>query len=456
MNAGFLFPPSRTSTINIHRSNDILLLPRLGNQKMPTFHHLQKHVRAHGLGNKPLYSFCFVALFYFLFDGILSYVVPLVITDAGYSETMMGIIIGSSSITGMLFDFLICRVFRNTNFRRIFMVLFILCAFYPLLLWKANSLWMFLVAMGVWGVYFDLGNIGSMNFLGNNIKPKEHASSSGVLQVFKGLGCLLASLIGGLVIGEEVGWKPFGLAWIFLSISFIFFLHLLYLARKEGFSYGRPANRRQYAPLTLFKELHLWAMTIVVLRPLLLLMVFITIYDSFFWTLGALFAKEFPSLNGFQGLIVAAYQLPILISGWFVGSISVKMGKERVALYAFLLGSCLLTPLYLISNPIAIISLVFSASFFFAFSLPAINGIHADHISSTPLVEKEIEGVNDMSVNLGYVIGPMAAGFLSDMFGNASAFSIVAVLGLICGILLIRAVPKKIQLKPLSDYRISS
>ena len=423
---------------------------------MPSFHHLQHHIHRYGLKNKPLYLLSSVILFYALFDGVITYTTPLLLTEAGFSQSMMGFIIGTSSITGMIFDFIICRIFKNANFRKIFLAVFVLCSLYPLVLGSANSIWAFLLAMGIWGIYFDLGNFGSLNFLSKYVKPKEHISSAGVFQVFKSCASILAPLFAGLAIGTQVGWKPFILAWLFLGIAFVFFLALLFVSKnqKEIVSHTALSSSRPLR-MSLLKELHLWIMTITMLRPLLLLMVLVTIYGSFFWTIGPLFAQEFTGLEGFEGLFITAYELPFVISGWFVGSLALKMGKERAALFAFLIGSILMATISLTHQPAIILALIFSSSFFISFCIPTLNGVYANYISEAPAIEKEIEGVNDMSFNMGYIIGPMLAGFLAENFGYAQAFSTIAIIGTICGLLLIKTVSQKVPLKNLYDYASS-
>lgn len=152
--------------------------------KMTGFHHLYYHLRNYGFKHKSLYAMSFLVLFWTLFDGLLGYMVPVVITGEGISKTMMGIILGSSSIVGMFFDIVLCKLFRKSNVRKMYLILFIICAIYPLILWKSKTVWMYVLTMGVWGLYYDIFNIGQYDFVGRYIKEKEHASSFGVLCAF--------------------------------------------------------------------------------------------------------------------------------------------------------------------------------------------------------------------------------------------------------------------------------
>ena len=98
-------------------------------------------------------------------------------------------------------------------------------------------------------------------------------------------------------------------------------------------------------------------------------------------------------------------------------------------------------------NFILVTLFVFIASFCFAISWPSINGAYADYISESEHFEKEIEGLEDFSMNLGYTIGPMMAGFLADRAGNLQSFALFAVAGAVLSLGLFLFAPKTITVK---------
>ncbi len=413
---------------------------------MPTFHHLVKHSNKYGFTNKPIFALAIMLMFWSVFDGLLTYITPLVLTEAGFSETMMGIIIGTSSIAGAAFDFMLCRVFKQANFRKIFLTLFLICAFYPIVLWQAKTFWVFIAAMAMWGIYYDLYSFGSLDYLGNYTDKDEHASSSGALQVFRSLGYLLAPILAGFTIGEVVGWKSFALSWVFLGMAFIFFIILLKMT-KEGVT--QEHQGLVCRNLTIKRELRLWEKASLLLKPVLILTLLISVYDAFFWTIGPLFAESFKGMDNFEGLFLTAYELPALMVGWFIGKVTVRVGKRRTAFAAFGVGSLVLATLPLITSPLLAIATIFVASIFLSMAIPAINGAYADYIEEAPKAEKEIEAVSDFSSNLGYVIGPIAAGILADTFSNSIAFSVLSIVGAIIVFTLFRIMPRKISVRPL-------
>lgn len=413
---------------------------------MPTIRHFFDHVKQYGTKHKIVYTLSLLMLFWCIYDGIITFITPLVITESGLSGTLMGIIVGTSSIAGALFDFVACRVFKNMFFRRVFLIMFAICALYPLLFFYAKSFWVYILAMAAWGVYYDLKNFGIFDLVSRYTRPEEHSSSFGVVQVFVSLGYLLAPIIAGFLIGETVGWQSFFVSWIFLAISAVFLLGLIMLTRgqksQNNIQEGEVCQRVNF-----INEVGLWKKVGKIILPVLILTLLLNFADSFFWTVGPLLADSFEGMRGFAGLFMTAYSLPALLVGWFVGSITNKFGKKRTALVCLLVGSAVLSSLFLFKSPAIIMLVIFVSSFFTSMSWPAINGAYADYISETTRLENEINGLEDFFTNIGYVIGPMIAGVSVDLIGNEMTFSALGVFGVVSSIILLFVTPRKIEVK---------
>lgn len=384
-----------------------------------------------------------MVLFWAVFDGLMTYVTPLLMEEHAFSNSMIGLIIATSSITGALFDFLICKFFKNTDFKRIFLLMFVVCFAYPLLLWQSKTVWLFLFAMAAWGVYYDFYGFGTFDFVGRYTQKKDHSSSFGMIQIFKSLGYVIAPLIAGLIIVETVDWQPFAFAWVFLGLSLAFFVSLLFLVRRHHRA-GRPVGEPRRKKL--ITEFHLWKKLGKMMAPPLLLTFYIFFIDAFFWTLGPMYAENV-GLKQFGGLFLTAYTLPALIVGWFVGSLTERFGKKHVAFTSLLAGSLILSVFFFLPDPMIAIAVVLVASFFISMAFPAINAAYADYICEAPQVEGEIEGLEDFAFNIGYVLGPLSAGIFADTFGIPGAFSILGVAGAVLAAMLLVVTPKHIIIK---------
>jgi MFS family permease len=410
---------------------------------MPNLHHLYRHIKKYGSHHQPLYLVSFIIFFFTIFDSFVSYITPLILVERGFSNTYMGIIIGSSSFFGAIFDFIFCRFVKNVTFRRIFLVMFIICFFYPLLLWGASTVWIFLVAMSLWGIYYDLYNYGVFDFVGRYTKEEEHASSFGVIQVFKSLGQIVAPLVAGLTIVAAVVFKSIIFAWLFLAIAVFSFAVLVFQTRNK-----KPFYRENNSfSIDSSKKITVMFKISKIILPILIMTMMIYVVEAFFWTIGPIYAEEL-NLGQLSGLFVMAYSMPAVLFGWYVGAITSKFGKKRTAYIAFLLGSLTMIPFFYIeNNAIPAIVVTFTAACFLGFSLPAINSVYADYISESPELESEIEAAEDFFTNLAYIMGPIVAGIIADTFNYHDSFAFLGIIGTIVSILLIKFSPKQISIR---------
>ncbi|MFA6255201.1 MAG: MFS transporter [Patescibacteria group bacterium] len=410
---------------------------------MPNISYLYKSFKTNGLKQHSLYLASIMIFFWAISDGILSFILPVSITEIGISETWMGIIIGSSSIAGALFDFLLCRFLVNVNFRRLYFLMLAVSVTFPLVLWQAKTIWLYLLAMAIWGLYYDLYHIGNFDFVSRVPNNGERSTGFGVMQVFISLGYLMAPLIAGFLIGEVVNFKPFVMALIFLGLAFVFYFLLLIFTQKTK-SYNQKTN---FQSLNFFREYRLWKKIGKLILPVLILTFVLNINDSFFWTIGPLFSESLFAHSGFGSLFMVAYGLPPLFIGWFIGSITARFGQKKTAFISLMIGSLILSSLFLVSNPLILILISFVASFFLALAWPAIQGAYADYIAEAPQVATEIETLQDSFVNIGYVVGPIMAGIFGQYFGHQITFSILGATGVLVSLILLMMTPKSIKIK---------
>jgi MFS family permease len=389
-----------------------------------------------------IYTLALTLLFWNMFDGMMTYITPLVIEAGGFSKTMVGVIYGFSSVVGACFDFLICKLFKNTHFRRMFLLLFIVCAAYPLMMWSAKTFWFFLFVMAVWGLYFDLYNFGLLDFVGRYVPEDKRASVFGLIQMIRALASILVPLIIGFIAFEALDWRVYSMSWIFLGISLLFFVSLFGLLRTtKPYVDGSECGVRR----GLLTELMMWRRIGRALVPVLCLTLFLFTVEGFFWTLGPLYAKEI-GLASFGGLFLSAYSLPTLLLCWFISSLTRRAGKKRTAFFSLLIGSLLLSTFVWWHGPVEIIILVFVSSCFLSVAMPAVSGVYADYIARTPAVESEIQGIEDMAFNVGYIIGPLMSGLLADIYDIPTAFSLLGLAGATLAVILLKVTPRKITI----------
>ncbi len=389
--------------------------------------HLQLHIPQF-TPEAALFSVGLMIFFFVIFDGVLMYLAPIIITESGISASMMGLIIGSSSVAGMLFDIVLCRAFADTNYRRMFLLMLIVAALYPLFLFGGTTISIYIIAMAMWGFYYDFYNIGTLDFVGRTTEPSRHATSFGTLRMFEGFGYLLAPFAASLLL-LYFHPGPRMLLVVALPLLLSAFLYFIVVARRgvEMDQYGLVPSKDA---LSFFAEMHLWKTLGIVLLPILSLTLTINIIDAAIWTIGPLFSQHLGAMNGFPGgVLMTAYALPPLLVGWAIGKVTRKLGMKYTAQAAIGVGSLLLICAGLVSSAYLIIGLVFMASFFLSIGWPSINAIYAEHVNGAPAQSKEIETLQDFFTNFGDIVGPIAGGYMAQYLGFAESFVVLGVLG---------------------------
>src|SRR3989344_8848554 len=106
---------------------------------IPSFYHLFYKVKSKHTVSSPLPLLLIMLFFIALFDGLLGYAVPFLVTGSGISKTMLGLIIGSSSVAGGVFDFVLSHYIRETRYRRLYLYMLAACTVYLILLGMATS-----------------------------------------------------------------------------------------------------------------------------------------------------------------------------------------------------------------------------------------------------------------------------------------------------------------------------
>lgn len=408
---------------------------------MRTYYHTLHHLRAYGRSHALMYRVFVMIFFWAIFDGIVTYILPLLITSRGFSPFEMGIILGSSSFAGALFDIVASKYLTNPQYRRLFAVVFMLSGIFLALLYAASTLIVFLVAMALWGIYWDVYHFATADFISRTLPEIEHSSGFGIQGVFQSLGVIVAPILVGLTIETTITSTPFVIAGVMLLMSVVVYLFVLGSAKKSHHS----ASIASVHTTTLSGEARIWLMLGKTLAPVLVLTFLIYIIDAIFWTIGPLIA-EHGEFGAYGGFFMAAYSFPTLIVGWFVGSVTQLFGKKKTALYALLAGCAILSSLTFVQNPYIMIAVVAGASVFIGMAFPALNGAYADYISETQVFEKEIQAIVDIFYNFGWMLGPMVGGFLAEMWGTRESISMVGAGGVTLCIFMLFVMPKKIRI----------
>lgn len=413
---------------------------------MSSIAHVISHVKKYKGKHLYLYIFSAHSFFISIFAGIIAYMTPLVFLRHGLSQTHMGLILGASAVFGAFFDIVLSKILPSTHYRRMYMLLTAVCFILVFLLWNASSLPMFFAVAAASGLFYDLLHMGNYDFVSRETAPQEHASSFGVLNVFRALGFICAPLALAFTFTQPTSSTPFWNALLWAGLSMAAFATLIFVKN------SREKENLEEAPSHIKKmnfllELHMWRKVGKQLLPVLMFTLLLGMNGSFFWTLAPILTEQLRHLHFSGALFIPLSMLPTLLVGWFVGPMTRRFGKKNTAYWFYIASAIVMIGLAFAHNAQTIVTLAFISSLFGAFSFPAISGAYADYLSEAPQVEKEIESVCDFFSNIGCVFGPILGGILADVVGIQNAFALFSLLSITIVLWIIKASPKEITVR---------
>lgn len=414
---------------------------------MSTFAHAISHVRKYRQKHWLLYIFSFHTFFISTFIGIIAYMIPIVFLRHGLSQTEIGLLIASSAVIGAVFDIILAKVLSSTYYRHLYLFLSALCFLIIALMWTASSISMFFMIAAATGLFYDIFQIGTFDFVSREMQPQEHASSFGVINVLKSLGLMIAPLALAFSFSHHSSSTPYWNALLWAGMSMAFFALLIRVKDTNDKKKDR-TEKPHYKKMNFLLELHLWEKIGKQLLPVLLFTFILGANISFFWTLAPLFSEQMRSAGLSSALFIPAYILPTLLVGWFVGPVTKTFGKKNTAYWSFIVGSIILGCVAFVQESNHIVLIACLSSIFGAFSNPALSGAFADYLSETPDYEKDIDSLGDFFTNLGAICGPIAGGVLADAVGIQKAFSLFSIFSILMTLWIIKKSPKKITISP--------
>jgi Na+/melibiose symporter-like transporter len=274
--------------------------------------------------------------------------------------------------------------------------------------------------MALWALYWNFLSYGLYNFVGST-PEKEHATNWGILDIFKGLGLIVAPVVASLALKGGVTPLIFGVSLVFLFLVYIFYSILVKISDEPKKISAKQIDRVDYA--------RFWKVARVI-APILVMDVLLAVFDMSFSTIGPLISESLKGPHALGGLFLTLYYLPTVIMLWLAGPITQKFGKKKTAFVGFSIGALGIGTFALFGKGLILLPLVFITSMISSLAWPAIKGCFADYITRYPAYEREIEILTSFFGNIGCIIGPIVAGFLAEQIGDIQALSAI---GVVCG-----------------------
>jgi len=394
------------------------------------------------LAVSPLVVFSTIIFLISLHDGIMSYVSPVILNSKLNDTFLVGLILSTSSLFGMFFNFTIATFFDHKNYRFFIPRMLIFAIIFPsIYLLLPRDILPFILAMISWSIYYEFRNYSKYDFVHEFLPPQKNTEAWSFMQVFQASSYMIGPALAVFLIHKNLNFPLYASLAITstASLVYIFFLKF-YAKKKRAEKKGRGKFSDFFDQLKVFKILSkkLWCLVFFSFT--------LTLLDVSFWTIGVLYSEKLRQLYEVGEFFIIVYGLPAIFVGFVTPHIFQKLGKKRTAFITGALAGLSLVGVGLASNIYFILISVFFASTFFNITFILISATFEDFVTRLDKSENDIVSMSQFSQNLAYATGPVLLGLIAKKYTFGTAFIVAGGVLILSAILSIIIVPRKIRL----------
>lgn len=391
---------------------------------------------------KRLVLYSIILMFLGLGDAIMTYFSPVYINQYVKNEMVMGIIIATSSMVGLVCDILFGAflkgkphnyfLIRSVIVASLFAVSFLL--FPPLVP-------LLVMSMAFWGVYYELMLFSDFHFINQNLDHPHHSAGWSVLKSFAGISYMVGPLIAGFLYAQNENLPPLG------ALLMLFIALVLFLLFRKNINKRSPIDEHQMnEKRNLFHEFKIWRLLLPKLWPIMLFVLVMTMMDAAFWTVGSVLAEDMNQTSSLGGLLIIAYMLPALFAGYLSGGLTFRFGKKRTAFVAGVATGLLFLVSGLVISPLLFILFIFIASTFQGMAVIEIFSAIEDYLERLGHSSNALVGLENSTTSIAFIIGPIFAGLVATIMSERAMFVVMGILITLASLLALFIVPRKIRL----------
>jgi MFS family permease len=385
-----------------------------------------------------------VLFFLYLGDAIISDWVPTYTQEALGGSLMMGLMMSFSSLVGFAADLILPQLFRKVAERRMVML-----AISSALMTAGVFLWtthfplvsLFLLGMGIWGLYYEFLNFGLSSYVA---KIAPITARSGVWSVI-GVVSSIAYCLGPLIGSWLFVWQG-NVVIIFVYASLALIAYSVWLAVGIGAKKEVVSEKKGSEGFHLMEEVGYWKVLFEHVWPILLVSYVLGVVDATFWTTGVVLSDALVKNNWLGGLFLPAYMLPAIFIGFVVVRLGIYKGKKKMAEKFLLVSGLLTVGLGVVNSIAAMVVLALLIGVMTSVAWPLVNAVYSDILARMGKEQKHLMGMSSSMVNLSYITGPVIAGLLANTLGERKTMMWVGIFVSLIALILLFVTPKKLKL----------
>jgi MFS family permease len=379
-----------------------------------------------------------------LADAVLSYSIPVVIEKNVNSAFLLGIIMSSSSVVGIIFDYWGTKRFVGKNALFYIKTAVILAIIFPIsIILFPQSIISYFWAMAVWGVYYEVSSYSNFHYIKEKLALRSYSKAWSLIDVVTSVIYFAGSIIASLLLVWSLNLPLYFAVFInLIALGFIYYLKSK-IFKKEV---SQSDENRVVKKMSKINQFKIWRILFGKVWGLWLFMFALVFIDSTFWTIGILFIEELKEKSPAGNLLLIGYLLPGLIFTLLAPRISIKYGKKRTAFISGILAGVFMVMLLFFKHPYMTVILVTISSLFISLSAPLITSTFEDYISRLKDYGDYMIGLEQTAGSLAYILGPVCSGFIVSKFGYVAAFAFSGVFLFSVSIIDLLLIPRKVRM----------
>lgn len=405
---------------------------------------LVSEMKEHIGGNTRLLSLFAVVIFsFFASDSIITYLVPVVLTQHYGSALRMGMMLSSSSVIGVIFDVYISRYFIDKSaffFIKWALISALLIPF--VLVFLPQSTLTFFAVMAIWGGYYEMMVFSEFRFIKTYMKRTQHVIGWSLVEVMYALGTMIGPFLAALLLERSE------ILTLSTSVVFLFIASIAVFVLKKGLPNVAKVSRVQELGKQAHGEnqLRIWRILLKKLWPLLVFYFALIYVSTTFWSVGVLMVEELKVSHTLGLFILPAFTAPSMIFPFIAEKLSHIWGKKRMAfISAGIGGVALFAGSYTGSVEFLLLTILVSSSCL-AIAYPEFNAAFEDYMARLELFGLDVVGIQRVVVSLAFIIGPILSGFLAGILGNQATVGLSGLILAVTSIFTFIVVPRKVRM----------
>ncbi len=376
-------------------------------------------------------------------DAIMSYATPVFLEQKFSNPFLVGLVFAFSSFMGLMFDFYGSERLKSRGLGFfLFSTVFLAIAFPSILLFFPPHILTYLLALGIWGIYYEMEAFTVFNFIESKIAKSEYAKAWGVVSNMRSLAYMAGPSLATFLVSISLNLSFYTALSIFLFVLITLMLTSKTFKSKK-LSEDETGTFRTY---TTKEEFKVWAILIRKVWFLWLFSFILSWTDAAFWTVGILYVEDLKAVHPLGGLFIMAYMLPGTIMGFVLPKFASKLGKKRTAFVAASIGGTLLILIALIDNMYMLLLVTFLSSMFSSLAYPAVSATYEDYVKRLGIFGNDMIGIKQTSSSIAFIVGPIFFGFIASMVGSKQMFGYAGAILAFTGLISILLVPNKIKM----------